>query len=457
MTKQKIYPTLPLLAMFMAVFVAAAPQSWADTETTYSTPPGIVLVAVYQTYRGTPDRVWTRLGDSEGRTLFVSDTDTENQSACTGDCAREFPPVLALPGSRESAQWKLVKREEGLQWAYQGKPLYTFARETRLNEVLDNVMEAQEKDERAIVKVKPKNPLLAPEGWHIARYNPGQGMQLPANIQIEEVAAAASAALTDKDGFTLYSFVDKAAKDDDAARPCEQCGDQWIPVQAGQLSREFGDFTLIDLDDGRRQWVFRGAPLYRFSGDQLPGEINGIMAPVKDGLKWRVVDIEKHFVPAGVTVRDEVSLGYIFATDKGMPIYSRDVLPRALLASSATYVKGKTLGTLGCDEQCLSEWLPMVAPADAQPQGYWEIVERDNGVRQWTYMGYAQYLNSQDSPGANTIASGDSLYDLVVGDKGRYTVADATRAKGSGPFAGTTGGGFFWRASKPNGENIGTR
>ncbi|MDJ1157676.1 hypothetical protein QNA08_05455 [Chelatococcus sp. SYSU_G07232] len=70
--------------------------------------------------------------DARGMTLYVFDRDTAGKSNCTGDCAKNWPPFTASAGAKASGAWSLVQRDDGsLQWAYDGKPLYTWAKDTK--------------------------------------------------------------------------------------------------------------------------------------------------------------------------------------------------------------------------------------------------------------------------------------------------------------------------------------
>ncbi|WP_462401652.1 COG4315 family predicted lipoprotein [Pseudomonas sp. Marseille-QA0332] len=74
------------------------------------------------------DGIWV---DADGMTLYTFDKDTRNKSVCTGECAKNWPPLLVKPGE-EAAQgrWTQVRRDDGaMQWAYDGKPLYTFIKD----------------------------------------------------------------------------------------------------------------------------------------------------------------------------------------------------------------------------------------------------------------------------------------------------------------------------------------
>lgn len=71
------------------------------------------------------------LVDGEGMTLYVFDNDTDQTSACTGDCAANWPPltddVSAGDGVDESLL-DITERDDGTaQVTYDGQPLYYFA------------------------------------------------------------------------------------------------------------------------------------------------------------------------------------------------------------------------------------------------------------------------------------------------------------------------------------------
>lgn len=69
--------------------------------------------------------------DSDGMTLYVFDGDTTpGKSACNGMCAMNWPPCAAPDNATPVGDWTIVTRDDGSkQWAYKGKPLYTFHRD----------------------------------------------------------------------------------------------------------------------------------------------------------------------------------------------------------------------------------------------------------------------------------------------------------------------------------------
>ncbi|WP_246180182.1 COG4315 family predicted lipoprotein [Microvirga thermotolerans] len=76
------------------------------------------------------------LVDAKGMTLYTFDRDSAGKSNCNGTCAQNWPPLLAGANAKASGDWSLVKRDDGsMQWAYKGKPLYTWVKDTKPGDV----------------------------------------------------------------------------------------------------------------------------------------------------------------------------------------------------------------------------------------------------------------------------------------------------------------------------------
>ena len=81
------------------------------------------------------------LVDAKGMTLYVFDRDAAGKSACNGACATNWPPALAAANATPTGNWTVVTRDDGgRQWAYKGKPLYGWSKDTKAGDVTgDNV------------------------------------------------------------------------------------------------------------------------------------------------------------------------------------------------------------------------------------------------------------------------------------------------------------------------------
>jgi predicted lipoprotein with Yx(FWY)xxD motif len=77
------------------------------------------------------------LVDARGRTLYLFQKDKNGESACTGQCATFWPPLIASgkPSASGGAKASLVgttKRADGqMQVTYNHHPLYMFAKDTK--------------------------------------------------------------------------------------------------------------------------------------------------------------------------------------------------------------------------------------------------------------------------------------------------------------------------------------
>lgn len=83
---------------------------------------------------GTSEGQW--FVDAKGMTLYVFDEDTPNKSNCNGRCAENWPPLMAPADAQASGDWTVVTRDDGSkQWAYKGKPLYTWIEDKKPGDV----------------------------------------------------------------------------------------------------------------------------------------------------------------------------------------------------------------------------------------------------------------------------------------------------------------------------------
>lgn len=77
-----------------------------------------------------------KLVDHEGMTLYIFDKDSAGKSACNDQCAVNWPPLAADADSSAEGKWTVVTRDDKTrQWAYDGKPLYTFKSDKKAGDV----------------------------------------------------------------------------------------------------------------------------------------------------------------------------------------------------------------------------------------------------------------------------------------------------------------------------------
>ncbi|QND52910.1 hypothetical protein HB779_14105 [Phyllobacterium sp. 628] len=75
------------------------------------------------------------LATEKGMTLYSFDKDTKGKSNCDEKCLKNWPAFPADAKAKADGKWSLVKDSAGKDmWAYDGKPLYTFAKDTKAGE-----------------------------------------------------------------------------------------------------------------------------------------------------------------------------------------------------------------------------------------------------------------------------------------------------------------------------------
>ena len=76
------------------------------------------------------------LTDAKGMTLYTFDKDAGGKSACNGPCATNWPPLMAAADAKPAADYTIIARDDGgKQWAYKGKPLYTWKNDKKAGDV----------------------------------------------------------------------------------------------------------------------------------------------------------------------------------------------------------------------------------------------------------------------------------------------------------------------------------
>lgn len=72
------------------------------------------------------------LVDASGKALYTYDKDAEGKSNCNDKCAQNWPPLAVKADDKEEGDWTIIKRDDGTsQWAYKGKPLYTWVKDEK--------------------------------------------------------------------------------------------------------------------------------------------------------------------------------------------------------------------------------------------------------------------------------------------------------------------------------------
>lgn len=100
----------------------------------------IVPVPAYTVMIGTTKTLGNFLVDGNGVSLYYFTKDSVGQSACSGDCIKNWPALTAasivVPSALNAADFSTIKRADGtLQVAYKGYPLYYWVKDKKRGDV----------------------------------------------------------------------------------------------------------------------------------------------------------------------------------------------------------------------------------------------------------------------------------------------------------------------------------
>lgn len=71
------------------------------------------------------------LRSQDGLALYRYDLDVDGKSHCLDGCARRWPAFLVSAGATAAVgEWRAIARGAERQWAFRGRPVYTYAEDS---------------------------------------------------------------------------------------------------------------------------------------------------------------------------------------------------------------------------------------------------------------------------------------------------------------------------------------
>jgi len=410
------------------------------------TPPGITLQLRTPTAKGqietSPQEFYAA---ADGMALYLYANDQAGQdSRCAGACREHWQPLQAPAGAAADGDWSVRQSPSGPEWRFHGRPVYRDMEDTVIGTAAGDGAEDG--------------------AWQVALLRPELGMALPDGISVRPIADAGGTGLVDDRGRTLYD--DSARTIDDPARAAGSCDARcqrlWHPLEAAAIANTVGEFRPLARADGITQWTYRQHPLYTFAGDHAPGDALGMGGDSA----FQVALTARFFTPADVTIRRTLEFGTLLATTRGYTLYERDRVTAAeerheFRSDHGTPALGRLLGLRTCDAACTGDWPPLTAADDAEPSGYWSVLTRPDGRRQWAYKGFALYTFAADRPGElggnrrYTFAPINAATPTQTAAPSNTAAPSDTAAPPIDPFAppgtppGSGVGALFWHAVVP--------
>ena len=232
-------------------------------EPTQDLPPGFRVEKVFG-----GNRVFA---SSEGRTLY-SQTNANGKDACTSKCSSERKILRAASSARGIGEWTVIEDDFGVrQWAFKGKRVYTYGGDHEARQIEGEI-----------------------EGW------------VPVFEYVAPLPPEVSIAATESG----LVFVDKGSQktlyfQGFAPRPFEMlgfnhpkyrfgtvschnaCAEEFPPLLAPDGAKPVGEWWIATRLDGKKQWAWRGVPVYTYVKDQPNRHLASYL-----GHRWAVASAE---------------------------------------------------------------------------------------------------------------------------------------------------------------------
>lgn len=207
--------------------------------------------------------------------------------------------------------------------------------------------------------------------------------QAKAKVSLAENATLGKI-LVDQDGRTLYFFT----KDINGNSTClDGCISSWPAFFMEDIQTASGlnaaDFGTITREDGQKQTIYKGWPLYYYAGDSQAGDTNGEGI----GEVWFVAKPDYTLMLAAQKID---------AFEDPSTTYITDAQGRTLY-----YFLQDTENISNCSGGCLDAWPAfegiedLVVPSTLDKTTF-SVIERADGIQQLAYKGRAMYFYTQD-------------------------------------------------------------
>lgn len=209
----------------------------------------------------------------DGMTLYGFKNDVDGQSSCSGTCAEAWPPLTVDPSwtvgpGLDNGVFNTVERDDGTQQLVAGQwPLYYYSGDTAPGDI-------NGQGSGGVWFVVSVDTTLIEDAAPAGGEGGGEAAGT-ATVQLAETSLGH--VLVDGEGMTLYAFTNDA----DGTPTCTgDCATTW-PAALVEGEPTIGEgldpatFTTVEGAEGGTQLKAGSWPLYRFSGDSAPGDVNG--------------------------------------------------------------------------------------------------------------------------------------------------------------------------------------
>lgn len=248
-----------------------------------------------------------------------------------------------------------------------------------------------------------------------------------ASVAVKSGSSPFGQILVDEGGSTLYAFTNDIAAESTCTGTCAEA---WPPVLVDPSwtvapGLDAGVFSTVIRDDGGEQLMAGKFPLYRFSGDARPGDVNG----QRSGGVWFVVDTKASIIEGdgasttGTTEPTATTPTTQEAVAAPIVAVADNDLGQLLVDADGRTMYGFTKdadGTPTCVDGCANAWPPVIVDetldlSTLPESASLSIVDRPEGSKQLKAGKWPLYYFSGDTAAGETNGQGSGGIWFVVG------------------------------------------
>lgn len=303
-------------------------------------------------------------------------------------CIQHWPPVYAAADAKPVGNFTILERTDGTkQWAYKEYALYT----SHLDKVPGETAGGTQR--------KNKDPVSSG-----ARRIPAQPAPLvPPKFTVATMFQGRL--LTTDTGASVYSY----DRDTPAKSSCVgACLVDWEPILAPDTAVAHGEWAVIERPGGRKQWTFRGKPLYRYLQDSKERAYDGSDIP-----GWHNVFVQ-HAPTPKVFQAVDTDGGQVLADASGKTLYTyqcAEDTPDTLFCDDPGSSQEYRFAMCGAGDpdRCVQTFPYVIAAKDAKADSIaWGIKDIDpktgryvaegtpGSLHIWTFRGRPIYTFARD-------------------------------------------------------------
>jgi len=264
-------------------------------------------------------------------------------------CLQKFSPYVADASAKPVGDFTIVDRPEGTkQWAYKNLPLYYSTRDRKpgdRNGAAAGGFGGGGRGRGGIAFASTQIQL--PTGFKFSRQEDGLVLATSENDR---------AVYTPRGGSRVRLAGGLLG------------GAEFKPLSAPAIAAVSGEWGIINEAAGRKQYAFRGKPLYMAPAGVSDDDIRATGA-------WELVVVQKGPSLPSAVGKALTLTGDVYTDKKGMSLYTYNCNAGGVTCDESGDPAAFMVALCGDGKECARRWRPYMAAANAKPEGEFSILD----------------------------------------------------------------------------------